>query len=163
VISNPQRSVVARQNGHWQVARRQSVSTSKHSHRTVFESIESVSVGADPQVAIPIAIQAAHLHVFDHKFQTSSSGSKQPFETANPKVTLWVIITPECAVVRTPGLKLFDRPASPTRDSIARADPCNPSTVLEYVEYVGHLYPKLGGEFRVGHAMRTIPHDESLS
>src|SRR5262249_32573462 len=96
------------------------------------------------------------------QIQTSGGGSKQSFGAGNPDVVPRGFIDPQCAVIRTPRLKLLNHPPSATRDPLGRADPGNTSTIFEPMEYIVRLYPKFGVEFRVGHSLRTVPHHEAL-
>src|SRR2546423_13160186 len=128
----------------------QSVSLCKHSHCAVFKSKESISVSANPQIPIPVAMHTPYLDGWDRKFQTGSGCSQQPFRTGNPNRTLRVLINPVGFVsFRPPRLKLFDRPANQARDSGASAYPGDTSAVLKDVKYAIYFYTQFGGEFGV--------------
>ena len=108
VGAGPKGAFAARQYGHDHVVR-QSVGGRKHSDRAVLESNELISVGADPQVAISIAIHVPNIHAWDREFQTSCGRSKQPFSLGYPYVALRVFIRPECSVtLRAIRRQLFD-------------------------------------------------------
>src|SRR5262249_54869059 len=156
--AGPQRTVMARQNGHRHIARH-SIGRCERAHRTISESIESFAVRADPQIAVAITIHRPHVNIFDSEFQAGRGGAKKSYLSPKPNSSLWALINPLCSVLlRPPWLQLFNRPADPARDSLCRTDPGDASAVFKKLKYLVRFYAKLGGEFRVGHDSRAVPH-----
>src|SRR5260370_28617679 len=61
VRARPQAAVPSRHHGHNHFVG-QPVGGCEHSNRAVLEPDESVAISADPQISVPIAIQATHIH-----------------------------------------------------------------------------------------------------
>src|SRR6267142_587773 len=151
VKSDPQRSVVGLQHSHGDVVR-QPVGGGKHSGCAIFEAKESIPVRADPQIAIPIAVDGAHLHAWDCEFQPGSRRPKQPFSTGEPYGAAGTFIGAMHAVpMRAPRCKLFHRSAHAAGDPVCGAEPDNAAAVFENMKYVTGLHAELRSKLGVWH------------
>src|SRR5215469_5307103 len=75
IESAPHCPVVGGQNSHGGVIR-QAVGFCEHSDDTVFEAMESISVCANPPLAIAIAVHVAYFHASDCEFQPGGGPPK---------------------------------------------------------------------------------------
>src|SRR5215469_1194026 len=153
----PHRAVVGDEYRHGEIVR-QSIGGGEHSRGTICEPVKPVSVRANPQVAIAIAVHVTHLHACGHQFQAGGGGPKQPLSPGKPYPPPRIFIDAECRMpLRTPGLQLFNSSTNPARHTVLGAEPGNAMAVFENVKYLCGFYTQLSFQLRVQHNPRAIP------
>src|SRR5580692_9610049 len=86
------------------------VVTCEHPCDTILEPDQSVSICAEPQIAVAVGLDVPCVNA-RHSLVTGGSSPKQPADQIQPHIALSIFIRPVCAEpdVKTVGLHAFDR------------------------------------------------------
>src|ERR1700722_7046669 len=110
------------------------VVTCEHPGDTILEPDQSVSICAEPQIAVAVGIYVPCVNA-RHSLVTGSGSPKQPADQIQPHIALSIFISPLCAEpnVKTVGLHAFDRAIALVGNTRRGAVPARAGVILHNV------------------------------
>src|SRR6202162_2544050 len=159
IAAYPKLASASVENGHNRIAiETEIVVTCEHPRDTILEPDQSVSVCAEPQIAVAVGIDVPCMNT-RHRLVTGAGNPVQPTGQIQPDIALRVFIGAVCfgPGMKTIRLEPFNRAIDLAGDTRGSAVPARAGVVLHNVKDLIRGYASAGGNIRVLDQPAAVP------